>query len=75
MPDKIFYYISNRFDEDGVLVDADEIYEAFAVEFDNGVSLDLVDEVMEGFIRCHDLTGIEIQYEGEIEIGLQKLYA
>jgi beta-phosphoglucomutase-like phosphatase (HAD superfamily) len=66
MRDKIFYYISNRFDEDGVLVDADEIYEAFAVEFDNGVSLDLIDEVMERFIFTHNLANIQISWEGKI---------
>lgn len=66
MQAKIWNYINRRYDEDGVLVDADEVYLAFQVDFDNGVSSDLIDEVMESFESCHDLTGIKIQYEGEL---------
>lgn len=64
MENKIWSYISNRYENDGVLVDADEVYEAFAIEFDNGYPVDAIDDVMEDFIRCSDLTGIKIEYEG-----------
>lgn len=63
---KIYSYINDRFDDEGVLVDADEVYEAFRIEFDNGVPVELIDEVMEGFIRTHNLSNIQIKYEGEI---------
>ena len=67
MENKIWCYISNRYENDGILVDADEVYEAFAVEFDNGYPVEKIDEVMEDFASCSDLTGIKIEYEGELD--------
>lgn len=66
MRDQIWAYISSRYENDGVLVDCDEVYEAYQVEFDNGRSSDLIDEVMERFVSCSDLTGIEIEWEGSV---------
>lgn len=66
MHNKIWSYINRRFENDGILVHGDEVYEAYRLHFDNGVSTNLIDEVMEEFISCHDLTGILICYEGEI---------
>ncbi len=62
----IWAYINDRYENDGVLPDADEVYEKFKLEFDNGAQTEWIDEQMYNFTRCHDLTGIEIQYEGEI---------
>jgi hypothetical protein len=62
----IWQYVNDRFDNDGVLVDADDVYEKFQLEFDTGAKLEWIDEIIYGFTRCHDLAGIDIQYEGEI---------
>jgi hypothetical protein len=64
MHNKIWSYISNRFDYDGVLVDTDEVYLVYRKEFDNGVPTELIDEVLESFADIHDLTGITIEWEG-----------
>lgn len=66
MRDQIWSYISNRYENDGVLVNADEVYMAFQIEFDNFYSSDEIDDVMEDFISCSDLSGIKIEWEGEI---------
>lgn len=65
MREKIWSYISNRFDYDGVLVDADEVYLVYRKDFDNGVPTELIDEVLESFVSIHDLTGITIEWENE----------
>lgn len=62
----IWAYINDCYDLDGVLPDADSIYLKFQLEFDHGADLNIIDSVMEGFIRTHDLEGIEILWEGEI---------
>ncbi len=62
----IWSYIGSCYDNDGVLPDADEIYLKFQLEFTMGANLDWIDEMMESFISIHDLTGIDIQWEGEI---------
>ena len=67
MENKIWSYISSRYANDGVLPDADEIYLAYQVDFDNFYSSDLIDEVMKDFASCSDLTGIIIEYEGELD--------
>lgn len=61
----IWAYINDRYENDGVLVDADEVYTKFQLEFDYGADLNMIDSVMEGFIRTHDLSGITILWEGE----------
>jgi hypothetical protein len=66
LKNKLFDYINDRFDNDGVLVDADEVYEAFQIEFDNGQSVELIDHVMLGFISTHNLANIRINWEGEL---------
>lgn len=65
MRNKIWAYISNRYENDGVLVDSDEVYTAYQLDFDNGHSSDEIDEVMEDFVGCSDLTGVTIEWEGE----------
>ena len=67
---QIWAYISGRYENDGVLVDCDEVYETYQVEFDCGYPSDLIDEIMEGFIGCSDLSGIKIEYEDEILLPL-----
>ncbi|WP_394139618.1 hypothetical protein [Cytobacillus oceanisediminis] len=62
----IYAYISKRFDDDGILPDADEIYEKFQLEFDHGADINMIDSVMEGFTRTHDLSGITVLWEGRI---------
>lgn len=66
MRDLIWSYVSNRYENDGVLVDADEVYAAFQMQFDNGADVWSIDEVIEDFASCSDLTGIKIEYEGDI---------
>lgn len=67
---KLFSYINNRLEEDHVLVDADEVYQAFAIQFDNGYPVEVIDEVIKDVASVSDLTGIQIQYEGEILLPL-----
>ncbi len=62
----IWQYVNDRYENDGVLPDADDVYEKFQLEFDTGADLNWIDEIIYGFTRCNDLTGIDIQYEGEI---------
>ncbi|MFE8704101.1 hypothetical protein ACFYKX_26390 [Cytobacillus sp. FJAT-54145] len=66
MRDKIWSYVNNRFEDDWVLVDADEVYEAFAVYFDNGLDVGIIDEVIRSFAAIHDLSNVDIQYEGNL---------
>lgn len=68
MRNKIWAYISNRYENDGVLVDVDEVYTAYQVQFDNGFSSDVIDDVMEDFIGCSDLSGIAIEREGSAQV-------
>ncbi len=63
---EIYSYINSRYENDGVLVDADEVYEAFQVEFDNGIPIELIDEVMDDFTSIHSLENIQINWEGKV---------
>ncbi|MFT8319301.1 MAG: hypothetical protein ABF649_00530 [Bacillus sp. (in: firmicutes)] len=63
---EIFSYINARYENDGVLVDADEVYESFQTDFDNGVPITLIDEVMEDFLSIHSIENIQIKWEGKI---------
>jgi hypothetical protein len=56
--DKIWHYIGKRFDDDGVLVDSEEIYLAFHYP------VELIEEELESFASIHDLEGISIEWEG-----------
>lgn len=60
MQSKLWSYINDRFEDDGVLVSADEVYERFP-EAEN-----IIDDVIQRFAAIHDLTDIQIEYEGEI---------
>lgn len=62
----LWAYINDRYENDGVLPDADEIYEKFQLEFDNGADLNWIESVMEGFTRTHDLNGITVLWEGKV---------
>jgi len=66
MKEKLFDYINKRFDDDGVLPSEDEIYQAFAISFDNGISTELINEVMFSFMSIHDLSNITIKWEGHV---------
>jgi hypothetical protein len=67
LKDFIWSYINARYDEDGVIPHSDEIYEKFQVKFDNGADLHLIDETIYNFAQLHDLTDVEIKWEGEIK--------
>ena len=64
--EQLFSYVSKRFDDEGVLVAADDVYEAFQLQFDNHYPVDLIDNVIQNFASIHDLNGITIEYEGAI---------
>lgn len=66
MRDRIWTYINDRVDNDLVLPHQDDIYEAFAFEFETGTDFDIVHEVMESYIGIHLLDGVDIQWEGLI---------
>jgi hypothetical protein len=61
--DQLFSYVSRRFD-DGVLVDADEVYAAFQLQFDNFYPVEMIDQVIQNFANIHDLTDVTIECEG-----------
>ena len=67
MKNKIWSYVNARFEHDGVLVDADEVYLIYQREFDNGVPVEIIDEVIRSFASIHDLTDIQIEYEGVLD--------
>jgi len=62
----IFGYLSQCFDDYGILPHEDDIYERFKVHFDNGVPFEIVEEEVNAFVRIHDLTDIKIKWEGEL---------
>ena len=62
----IYAYINKRYDDDGILPDADEIYEKFKLELDNGAPMEWIDEQMYNFTRTHDLSGITVLWEGKV---------
>lgn len=64
MKNKLYDYVNDRYEHDGVLPDADELYTAFQVDFDSGVSVDVIDDVLASFARIHDMTGIFVEWEG-----------
>lgn len=67
MRDRIWNYIRDRVDDDRVLPHEDEIYEAFALEFDTGTDFDVVYEVMESYLGCSEIDEtITVKWEGEI---------
>lgn len=66
MRNKIWAYVNARYEHDGVLVDADEVYLIYQREFDNGTPVELIDEVIQSFASIHELSGIKIEYEGEL---------
>lgn len=67
MIEKLYDYISHRF-IDGVLISEDELYTAFETEFYNGIYPEsAIDEHIQIFAQGYDLTGIKIEYEGEID--------
>jgi hypothetical protein len=63
----LWSYVSNRYDEDGVIPHGDEIYLKFQLEFDTGAPMEWIDETVYNFTRIHDLTDIAIQWEGELD--------
>jgi hypothetical protein len=64
---QIWFYISNRVDNDGVLPSQDEIYIAFVYHFEAlGWNPDIIAEQVERYCDCSDLTGVKIEWEGEI---------
>lgn len=62
--DRIWTYINDRVDNDLVLPHQDDIYEAFALEFETGTDFNIVHEVVESYIGIHLLDGVDIQWEG-----------
>ncbi|MBU8770288.1 hypothetical protein [Cytobacillus oceanisediminis] len=62
----IYAYICKRYDDDGILPDADEIYEKFKLELDNGAPMEWIDEQMYNFTRHHDLSEITVLWEGKV---------
>jgi hypothetical protein len=56
----IWAYINDRYENDGVLPDADEVYEKFKLEFEFGGKQEWIHSTLESFKRTHDLTGITI---------------
>lgn len=70
MRNKIWTYINARFEIDGVLVDADEVYMVYRHKFDSGeYPLELIDEVIKDFASIHNLEGIKI--ENDLTGGMQ----
>jgi hypothetical protein len=65
---QIWFYISNRVDNDGVLPSEDEIYIAFVYHFEAlGWNPDIIAEQVERYCDCSDLTDVDIQWEGKID--------
>ncbi|KAB2337624.1 hypothetical protein F7731_08490 [Cytobacillus depressus] len=63
----IFSYIRHCFDEYGILPNEDDVYLRFQIHFDNGVPFEIAEEEMRKFARFHDLTDIDIRWEGELD--------
>jgi hypothetical protein len=67
LQDKIFSYLCYMFDECGCIPSEDELYEQFQLQFDNYYDFDEVAiPAVQQFARIHDITGIEIRWEGEL---------
>lgn len=64
MWNKIWRYINDRVDNDQVLPHADEIYSAFALDFDTGEDFGIVPDVMESYTNMHEIdSSIDVQWE------------
>lgn len=62
----IYSYINKCYDDYGFLPHEDDIYERFQRHFDNGVPFEIAVEEIQNFARIHDLTDIEIRWEGDL---------
>ncbi|WP_445505791.1 hypothetical protein [Niallia sp. 03091] len=62
----IFSYLNKCFDEYGILPHEDDVYERFKVHFDNGVPFEVAEEEVQAFVRIHNLSGIEVRWEGDL---------
>lgn len=70
-PDKIWFYISSRVDNDNILPSEDEIYTKFQDYFDfMGYRNDVIAQQMEAYLSCSQIDGVKIEWEGKIEIVL-----
>ncbi|WP_057768121.1 hypothetical protein [Cytobacillus praedii] len=58
---KIWDYINDQYDDVGVIPSLDDIFMTFRIQFENWWSIDLIEEVREGFMSAHCLSGIIIK--------------
>jgi hypothetical protein len=64
---EIFCYIGRRVEFDNVLPSIDDIYTEFQTAFEiHGCNEDVMEEMIDMYVRSTNLDGVDIQWEGDI---------
>jgi hypothetical protein len=63
----VFIYIGKRVEFDNILPCEDDIYTEFQNCFEiMGYSTDIIEEMIDQYVSCSDITGVQIEWEGEL---------
>ena len=60
----VFLYIGKRVEFDNILPCEDDIYTEFQYVFEAlGYSTDVIEEMIDQYVSCSDITGVQIEWE------------
>ena len=65
---EVFCYIGKRVEFDNVLPSEDDIYTEFQNYFEIlGYNTDVIEEMIDQYVSCSDISGVQIDWEGELK--------
>ena len=65
---EVFCYIGKRVEFDNVLPSIDDIYTEFQNAFEiMGYNTDVIEEMIDSYVSCSDITGVQIEWEGKLD--------
>lgn len=68
LDEEIFCYIGKRVEFDNVLPSIDDIYTEFQNAFEIlGYKTDVIEEMIDSYVSCSDITGVQIEWEGNLD--------
>ena len=64
LDEEVFCYIGKRVEFDNILPSIDDIYTEFRYVFEAlGYSTDVIEEMIDQYVSCSDITGVQIEWE------------
>lgn len=68
LDEEVFCYIGKRVEFDNILPCEDDIYTEFQEIFEiMGYKTDVIEEMIDQYVSCSDITGVQIEWEGELK--------